>query len=1028
MLDELFLEVIDMTKTGSIVILAVMLARLLLKKAPKIYSYALWAVVLIRLLCPVAIETDFSLLPDMEPVAESYSLSDAPVSFLGASEAAYRAVGDALNGGLGIQHIPTTQPAAAEDPAPITVTSYWWEVWILFGQYVWAAGIGVMTLYSIIKYRKLRRALVGAARLEDNIFLADHIDSPFVMGLFRPKIYLPSSLPQREREYIILHERHHIRRFDHVVKAASFAALCLHWFNPLVWAAFILSGQDMEMSCDEAVVKKLGDGIRADYASSLLSLATGRRIIAGTPLAFGEGDTGSRIRNLAKRKKPALWLSIVALILVLCVGVALLLDPAAKQTTLMGANYTIKETVYSQEETDPPLQYGVTADFHLYQQQESSEEWNYLGKLEHCAMTDSELSSWLPEDLPRRDFPRNVTDAYILTLEGGYFYLVFQTERGKTYLAYGWEDSAPRHEGAPRDAVLRTLYEIESALRANAFHTGFFDRSLTHSVGKEVETFSYWSSQYYPGYAVVGYKAGQERQDLGFAVFRSYDGVGYKLIQLELYEEAALMENGICFCNDPAVLDENGPGTDANSFDVILSVNRELNSISRIYHYEDDREVKETAHAGGVSMTLFPWADSVGAERIEQYYIDFDDNVIEDFGISPVRSGLDLTPGTAYVSEQCLVMNPLSSFYPFGGDSGARYVIGTDTFTIEYRNGASMVLEDISWQWQSMPYSAEDFESWAPLGNSAGLGSLAEDARYIPLSDDTFLMERNGVLMLVEMPEINKLGRQIWSIYTLVPEESKGSATWLSAPALSSTSPVFSFVFDMDCTRIQATCVDGALVDIGGTRESASTMDFTDGSTLYWSPWNEEDGFVSSARITFTVYQGEQAAYSGRLYITSEPADGPGNAYYTARLVGTDLNLTQGAAMYSIIQPENQIYSEISFQNLESAHLVNRIRLTNCHNGKTTELTDVRQIQEILDFIRGVSGKDVESGKGYYEGSYSLEFLYSDTSLFRISFGDMDVFYYGTYIDNYPCRYHLDGMTIQDVTDFFSKYDASAAN
>ena len=154
--------------------------------------------------------------------------------------------------------------------------------------------------------------------MEDNIYLADYIPSPFVMGLFRPKIYLPSTLTETERGYILRHEQYHLRRRDHVVKLLSFLALCVHWFNPLVWAAFILAGKDMEMSCDEAVVRELGEDIRADYSASLLSLATGRRIVAGMPLAFGEGDTGGRIRNLLNWKRPQPW--IIAVCAVVCVG------------------------------------------------------------------------------------------------------------------------------------------------------------------------------------------------------------------------------------------------------------------------------------------------------------------------------------------------------------------------------------------------------------------------------------------------------------------------------------------------------------------------------------------------------------------------------------------------------------------------------------------------------------------------------------------------------------------------------------
>ena len=327
MLELAFMQVLDMTKAAGFVIVCVLIARLLLKRAPKIFSYALWAVVLFRLLCPVALEVPVSIVPELPPSMETYPLAKEPISFEGTIEATQNAVGDALNGGLGLQVVRTTEPDGRGGTE--IVYALWSEVWYLWGQYLWPVGIAAMAVYSAVSYILLRRRLVGAVPLRDNIRLADGIASPFVLGLLRPRIYLPSALPEGERGYIILHERHHIRRGDHIIKALAFVALCVHWFNPLVWAAFVLSSKDMEMSCDEAVVKKLGEGIRADYSASLLSLATGRRVIAGTPLAFGEGDTGSRIKNMLSWKKPKVWVMIAAAVICVAVTAACAGDPAA---------------------------------------------------------------------------------------------------------------------------------------------------------------------------------------------------------------------------------------------------------------------------------------------------------------------------------------------------------------------------------------------------------------------------------------------------------------------------------------------------------------------------------------------------------------------------------------------------------------------------------------------------------------------------------------------------------------------------
>ena len=183
---------------------------------------------------------------------------------------------------------------------------------------IWICGVAAMLLFHLLQLIPLRRKLTGAVPLKDNIYLADYISTPFVMGLIHPKIYLPSAMSEAEQSYIIQHEKHHIRRCDHVIKLLAFAAMCIHWFNPLVWLAFALSSKDMEMSCDEAVMKQMGRDIRADYSSSLLQFSTGKRVLIGTPLAFGEGDTKERIENIMKYKKPTMI--IVVLAVIICVG------------------------------------------------------------------------------------------------------------------------------------------------------------------------------------------------------------------------------------------------------------------------------------------------------------------------------------------------------------------------------------------------------------------------------------------------------------------------------------------------------------------------------------------------------------------------------------------------------------------------------------------------------------------------------------------------------------------------------------
>lgn len=315
-----FARILNMSLTGSIVIAVVLLTRLFLKRAPKIYSYALWAVVLFRLLCPLSITAGLSVLRPI-PV----TMRTTP----GVSSVVYQPVQQALSRG-GYVPVVQQQPASEREPEQVEP-----EVTVLqIAAYVWLTGASVMAIYSVVQYLTLRHRLVGATPYREEVYLADHITTPFVLGVLRPRVYLPSETPEGERAFIIAHERHHIRRHDPLWKLLGYIALCLHWFNPLVWLAFALAGKDMEMSCDEAVIRLLGEDVRADYSQALLRLATHKRIVSGMPLAFGEGDTKSRVRNMAKWKKPKIWVSVLCVALCLVILAACALNPKQEEKPL----------------------------------------------------------------------------------------------------------------------------------------------------------------------------------------------------------------------------------------------------------------------------------------------------------------------------------------------------------------------------------------------------------------------------------------------------------------------------------------------------------------------------------------------------------------------------------------------------------------------------------------------------------------------------------------------------------------------
>ena len=321
---DFFPRLINMSAIASIVILFVLAARLILKRAPKIFSYALWAVVLIRLLVPIQIPSPISAIP-VSQTTNSAEINAAlpPLDF--------ETPRDRKENSYSLQQSIEKDTPYVHVSHSLEPTGYLAVAWI--------AGMGVMVLYSGLSYWKIKKKVRISVLLRDNIYIADDIGSPCVIGFDMPNIYLPNGLGEKEQEYIILHEQHHIKRLDHIVKGISFVALTIHWFNPLVWVAFILACKDMEMSCDEAVIRKLGSDVRADYSASLLTLATGHRIIAGTPLAFGEGDTKGRIKNLAKWRQPVFLTVVIGVFVCLLSGVLLLTNPIEETGDESGVTY-----------------------------------------------------------------------------------------------------------------------------------------------------------------------------------------------------------------------------------------------------------------------------------------------------------------------------------------------------------------------------------------------------------------------------------------------------------------------------------------------------------------------------------------------------------------------------------------------------------------------------------------------------------------------------------------------------------------
>lgn len=307
-MSKIFLNVLNMSLTASYVILIVILVRLLLKKAPKYISYTLWIVVAFRLIIPFTLESSYSLMPSKSNV--DYIPHD--IIYQGNPQ---------INSG--VDRIDTFVNNSL--PAPtIEASVNPLQIYIKIGAYIWLLVIGSLLIYSYVSILILKSRLKKAQLIEKNIFEAKNIRTPFVLGIIRPRIYLPAGLTKEEQDYIILHEQTHINRKDHIVKMLAYLILSIHWFNPLVWIAFRLMSIDMELSCDERVLRKMDKDIKKTYANSLLSLNTKKHILNGSPLAFGEGNVKTRIKNVLNYKKPAFWVTFVSVLFAIIIGIGLL--------------------------------------------------------------------------------------------------------------------------------------------------------------------------------------------------------------------------------------------------------------------------------------------------------------------------------------------------------------------------------------------------------------------------------------------------------------------------------------------------------------------------------------------------------------------------------------------------------------------------------------------------------------------------------------------------------------------------------
>lgn len=338
---NLFLVIINMSITASYVALAVIMVRFLLRRSPKIFSYILWTAVAIRLVIPVSFASTFSILGlvksqdktytgFMEFVPQQIGMQKNPVVDTGIEQ-----INHYINSSL-----PAATPMASVNPMQIIV-------WI--GSIIWITGVVILLFFSILSYLKITAKVRTATLVKDSIYETDQIDTPFVCGFLNPKIYIPTGMSNHELSYILLHEQVHIIRLDYLIKPFAFMLLIFHWFNPLMWLSYALMSKDMEMSCDESVVNKMGQKIKRSYSTSLLTLSVNKKsLLTGSPLPFGESNVKARIKNILTYSQPSKKMIAAYMLVIAALVVGCTANPKSLQQSPQESSHSIN-SVYSMD-------------------------------------------------------------------------------------------------------------------------------------------------------------------------------------------------------------------------------------------------------------------------------------------------------------------------------------------------------------------------------------------------------------------------------------------------------------------------------------------------------------------------------------------------------------------------------------------------------------------------------------------------------------------------------------------------------
>ena len=481
-----FIKLLNMSIAASWLVLAVILLRIILKNAPKWIRCILWGLVAVRLICPISIESIFSLLPSAETISQDIMYMEKPTIHTGVM---------AINSAVNPYISESMSPGIGDSVNPMQVV-------MSLATLVWVIGMIGMFIYAVVSFLRIKNKADASLPVRENIYLSDYIDTPFVLGILRPRIYLPSTLAEDDKaDFVIAHEKAHIRRHDHWWKPLVFLLLTIYWFNPVIWIAYILLCRDIELACDEYVIGSLKEKEKKSYSDALLSCSMRssgyyRNMISACPLAFGEVGVKDRVKAVLHYKRPAFWLVLLGVLGCIIVAVCFLTNP---KDTLhapepFGHSYRVEEIVYDDGRfsfgytTDTAPRYRFTSDYGMlvssgFLNFSEDDEWiqqsgAFRGMKLSASNFDDYFGIWKDgtnDVLGVPEIRKNTKSAWRMDVEedaNGVFYYLILTKTGEVYLSYGYEVDGNASATDTGD-MIRWIYKLTRTdiLSCNAVST-----------------------------------------------------------------------------------------------------------------------------------------------------------------------------------------------------------------------------------------------------------------------------------------------------------------------------------------------------------------------------------------------------------------------------------------------------------------------------------------------------------------------------------------------------------------------------